>query len=273
MFPKPGMGEWTNLLIFGFLPGPIGSETCCSTTLFFRSASATVTAAPKINSISPAFGAPATTVQVIISGAGFGADSVAVVGGNGISVIITNKTANQLTASFDIALNATAGDHNVTVTSNNQTSNSKTFCVRVPHHLVVVSDPPNLGVPNCAIGTPVARSITFRVVDSNGNSVGAVQVKENFVSVSFNTCRADGMGPEPSPCQTTDTSARFTDNISVNCNIVNGSCGYNTTDQWQWCPSGGQAVTFATLTDVVHANQITVNGNANGFPSGTIIRP
>jgi hypothetical protein len=32
-------------------------------------------------------------------------------------------------------------------------------------------------------------------------------------------------------------------------------------------------ITLATLTEIVHANQITVNGNTAGFPQGTIIRP
>lgn len=252
------------------LPAPI---PCCTSNNHFGSASAQVAVVPVINSITPAFGPPGTTLQVTITGNGFGTDSFAIVDGNGISVILTNKTVTQLTASFDIALNATAGDHNVTVTSNGQTSNSKIFSVRVPDHLVVISDPANLGIGTCPIGTPVGRGITFQVVDAAGNAVGTVPVKENFVSVSFNTCRADGMGPEPSQCEITSTTASFTDNISVNCNSVNGSCGYNITDQWQWCPSGGQVVTLATLIEVVHANQITVNGNSTGFPAGTIIRP
>lgn len=202
----------------------------------------------------------------------FGADSFALADGNGVSIIITDKSATQLTASFDISLNATAGDHNVTVTSNNQTSNSMTFSVRIPDHLVVVSDQPFV-VNNCAFGTPVLRAITFKVVDFNGNSVGAVQIQENFTSVSTNTCRSDGRGPAPDACAYTDTVGNFSDGISVDCNTVNGSCGYNITDQWQWCPPGGSAKTLATLTEIVHADQVTVNGNTGGFIQGTIIRP
>ncbi|MDQ1640408.1 MAG: hypothetical protein QOF62_3747 [Pyrinomonadaceae bacterium] len=126
-----------------------------------------------------------------------------------------------------------------------------------PDHLHVVSD--NTGVvAGCTSVT--SRQIKFKVVDSNGKNTGATPMQEYFSSLSTNTCRSDGAGPTPDSCAPTDSKGQFTDNITVNCNSVGGSCGYTITDQWQWCASGQTPATVGTLTETVHNNAITVNG-------------
>jgi hypothetical protein len=141
--------------------------------------------------------------------------------------------------------------------------------VRLPHHLQVISDD-NGVVYQCQ--TIVGRQIKMKVVDISNQVVGLVPVRENFVSITTNTC---GNGqPLPTQCGDTDNAnSEFTDNITVNCNNVGGSCGYNLTDEWQWCPLGSLPVNIGRLVDTVHANAITVNGvtTPNRIASGTNI--
>jgi len=249
------------------VPGPhCGEQTLLATC--------DIQVRPRIDNISPAVGTPGSSESVTVNGAGFGADSFMSASNNGISIVITNiASANQVAATFQTSFSTAAGGYQVTLSSNGQTSNPVTFTVRVPDHLLVISDTgQSLVLGNCAQGAPIVRQITFQVVDSGGNAVGVVPVKENFTSLSNNSC---GNGqPQPDGCSNTDgSSSNFTDTISVRCNTTNGSCGYTITDQWQWCPSGGASVTLATLNETVHVDQITVNGNTAGFAAGTAIRP
>jgi hypothetical protein len=239
----------------------------CDTASEVTEPSAPVAVAPHINSISPAYGAPGTLIQVSIDGTGFTSDSTVQVSSGITAGGIRVVSISQVTADFTIAGNATGETVSVTVTSNGHTSNGAAFSILIPDHLLVVSDTGNTqSIPNCFSGAPKVRFITFRVVDSGGNQVGAVTLQENFTSLSTNTCLANGAGPDPDSCAYNDSGGSdSTDNISVRCNLVNGSCGYDITDKWQWCPSGGTVKTLATLTETVHANQITVNGNTTGL--------
>jgi hypothetical protein len=237
--------------------------------------------APKINSISPGFGAPATTIQVIINGAGFGADTFAVVDGNGISALIINKTTTQLTASFDIALNATPGNHNVTVTSNNETSNSKVFSVRVPDHLVVLTDQQgfttDLGGGGTCPTSYYIRQVQFRVVSSDASGAlptGDVVVEERFGTVTTNTC---GNGqPQAASCAPTVNNGTFIDSISTACGSASGpaNCGYDIGWKWYWCGNGAQGIQIlASLTAQVRKGSVVLNGRSANWPPGTAFRP
>lgn len=150
-------------------------------------------------------------------------------------------------------------------------SASGTAIVRVPHHLQVVSDISG-AVPACP--NIIVRQIKFTVVDSSNSIVGPAPVNERFISISQNTCN-NGQ-PLPSPCANTDNAmSEFTDTLTVNCNSVGGSCGYDITYEWQWCPPGGTAVDIGRLVETVHADQITVNGvtTPNKIPGGTNVFP
>ncbi len=126
-----------------------------------------------------------------------------------------------------------------------------------PDHMKVVSDTSGQ-LANCT--STIGRSITFKVVDTNGRNTGSTPMQELFTSLSSNSCRSDGAGPSPDSCYPTDSRGQFTDNITVNCNSVGGSCGYTITDKWQWCPAGQTPTTVGTLTETVHNDAITVNG-------------
>lgn len=234
---------------------------------------------PRIDSVSPAYGAPGNVIQVSINGAGFAAGSTVQVGGSGITVSGTSVVSStQITANFTIAGNASGGAVSVTVTSGGHTSDSVAFSIRVPHHLLVVSDTGNNNIrSNCQAvygleSYPRIRQITYQVVDCAGNDVGAVTVQENFTNMTTNTC--GNPGPTPASCfYPFSGGSIFTDTLTVNCNNVNGSCGNSFTEEWQWCPSGGTVRTLATLTYSVHYDIITINQNTSGFAAGTPLGP
>src|SRR5207248_3205007 len=153
---------------------------------------------------------------------------------------ITVSSATSMSATFSVDANATAGDRNVTVTVNSQTSNSKTFTVQVPDRLRVVSDTGNFTLANCP--TVVGRLITYQVSDSSTNHLAiaqAISVEDAFDSQTTNTC---GNGqPANAFCEPTNDNGQFRDGITMtdtcnastvaNCN-ANPSCGYEHTQRW-----------------------------------------
>ncbi len=85
---------------------------------------------PTLTSITPASGTPGAAVSVTLAGTGFAAGSTVNVSGTGITVANVNVvSATQITAKLTIASNATAGPHNVTVTTASGTTNPVTFAV------------------------------------------------------------------------------------------------------------------------------------------------
>jgi hypothetical protein len=143
--------------------------------------------------------------------------------------------------------------------------------VRIPHHLKVVNDS-----FSTICGDIVTRAITFQVVDRNGNNVrGVVPIKEKFVSITTNTC---GNGnPVASGCSSTNaTAGEFTDHITVACNSTGGSCGYDITKQYLWCPLRRAALPIGTYSGYTHSNAISVAGVVSppdSMPAGTTINP
>lgn len=241
----------------------------------------TVVVKPKLSSISPNYGAPASPVNVTLTGKGFNSTStVSPVSGSTVSVSnVMVVSATQITATFTAAANANAGTVAMKVVTDGKPSKSKDFTIRIPHHLKVLNDnfTTRPADASCRLTPrPTERDITFEVVDSNGANVGPVSVSELFSNVSTNTCNSTGAGPNPAACMTTDANTNvFTDGITVNCGYLSVGCGYTITDEWQWCPTGrtGSPFTLATLTETVHSNAITVNGNSSGFSVGTVINP
>jgi len=142
--------------------------------------------------------------------------------------------------------------------------------VRTPHHLVVVTDELQ------HICSSVKRVITFQIVDRNGNRVvGVVPVKEKFTSISSNTC---GNGqPEEIGCSSMNATAGIlTDRISIGCNSVGGSCGYDITKQYQWCPSRRAPVPIGTYSGYTHSDAVSINGNVmppDSMAPNTVINP
>jgi hypothetical protein len=138
-----------------------------------------------------------------------------------------------------------------------------------PDHLKILSD---LFQSSSACPLTFRRLITYQSVDLNNNPVGTIQTKEQFASVSTNTCSSGTLNTTLT-C-TTDPNGIFRDVLFVDCNSVGGSCGITSTkQQWLWCPpGGGAAVIIATPGDlIVHNDSISVGGNTSGFSAGTCI--
>jgi hypothetical protein len=152
--------------------------------------------------------------------------------------------------------------------------------VNPPDHLVVVGDGTGV-LAGCA--WVYGRQLAVNTVDVNGNPITHAYMQESLISESANTC-GNGL-PVLSSCQDEfPTLAEFVDNIGIHsCNVPVATCGYNIQYEWQWCSTGGAPINVGKFTDIVHNNQITINGNASPvpagsqnqhvIPNGTVIRP
>jgi hypothetical protein len=227
-----------------------------------------------LTSISPSTAPAGTSLVVVLTGSNFGSNPTIDTGAkpNIIKVSYFSKTDSQITAGFTIDADAIDGSYNIRVCDGKTCSDPLPFLILVPHHLKVVADDTGV-VSTCP--NVVARRITFRVVNQIGNIVGKVPVKENFLSVSQNTCN-NGQ-PLPATCRVTDNDlGDFTDFITTNnCNSGSVGCGYDITDLWEWCPPKHKPVGLGKLIETVHSDKITVNGvtTPNKIAVGTDIFP
>src|SRR5882724_7467904 len=90
---------------------------------------------PSISSIAPNRGPIGGTVSGFILGSGFTSSSTVAISGSGVTASVSFSSGTQLTAIFQIATDAIEGNHAVTVTTNNVTSNSVNFFVQIPAKL------------------------------------------------------------------------------------------------------------------------------------------
>ncbi|MEW6737707.1 MAG: IPT/TIG domain-containing protein [Acidobacteriota bacterium] len=228
---------------------------------------------PTINSISPAIGAAGTTVTVTITGYDFGVSPTIKIASSAITINYISRSSNQIVATFAISSFAIDGFSKVQVFNGPHVStNSKDFLVVVPHHLKVIKDQHGI-VDRCPEVT--ARRLTLRVVSAVNNIVGTVPVKEQYSTLTTNTC---GNGqPLPAVCENTDRLGTFFDFITTNCPKPGMplSCGYDIKYQWQWCPSGRSPVNIGFFDERVRANETTVNGYTKPatIPDNTDIFP
>ncbi len=86
--------------------------------------------APILNNINPSSGTQGTSVAVTLTGSNLAGGSISV--GDGISLSGLISTANQISVTFSIPLNAPAGPQFVTVTTTGGTSNALTFNINSP---------------------------------------------------------------------------------------------------------------------------------------------
>jgi hypothetical protein len=98
------------------------------------SASAQVTVAPALNSISPAQGAIGATTPVTLYGNGFGSGcaNVTISAGSAITVSCSSVNSTQIQASFAVSASASGGNQSVNVKVNGQTSPTLNFYVQIP---------------------------------------------------------------------------------------------------------------------------------------------
>jgi YD repeat-containing protein len=160
---------------------------------------ASLTLLPFINSIDPAMGLAGGSVDVTISGKGFGTSPVITLGG-GITASIHSATDTQITATFNIPSTA-GGNQSLSVSNQGFATQGDTFFGQIPSHLAVLTDTGPTQNFSCAalIGTNyngVQRQILYSVLDQQSQPIQArMTVSESFTAIS-NSC---GGPPTPNP--------------------------------------------------------------------------
>jgi hypothetical protein len=151
-------------------------------------------------------------------------------------VSINSSSPTSISATFQIASNATAGNHAVTVTTNSVTSNSVNFFVQVPSALSLVSTSSSAAINfTDANQQPAAgwlRTVTWQVVDQQGQPISATMNVADTIAVQTpNSCMVAGTITGNA---TTNSSGRFNDAYSL-CTTVclnSGSCQVSAAQTW-----------------------------------------
>jgi hypothetical protein len=111
----------------------LGGYTVSVTTINGTSGTATFTVAPPpptLTSISPSSASPSTNTPVTLTGTNFTSPVTINIGASGVTTSGVTVTSNtQINANFNVAANATTGDHNVSVSTSNGTTGAVTFTV------------------------------------------------------------------------------------------------------------------------------------------------
>ena len=147
--------------------------------------------APVLTSVSPAAGAPGTTVNVTLTGTNFvpGATTVSV-SGTGVATQIVSgpqvtASGRSMVAAFVIDANAAQGSRTVTVTTAGGTSNGQTFAVGITAFPTIGSftaTPAIIG--NGGTSTLRWTGITNATSCSINNGIGSVTCADGSVTVS-----------------------------------------------------------------------------------------
>jgi hypothetical protein len=216
--------------------------------------SATVNVKPSITSISPTRGLIGVTTSVTISGKGFGSNPT-VQAGTGVTVTRNSFSDTQIQASFAVANNAPSGNHAVTVSTAQGTSNSVIFYVQVPTQLSLVTTI-SQGPASCSPGAAGwDRWVRWQVLDQNSQPIQRVMSVSDSIAIgSPNTC---GASPQTGSTST-DSSGQFPDHYylcSTAC--VGGSCQTNATQTWT---VSGYVLTADVKSITCTCNGIAING-------------
>ena len=243
---------------------------------------------PTITSISPTQGLIGTTLNVTISGKGFGTSTKPLVNTvSGITATVQNWSDTSITASFAISpTSPVTGNSNVTVTNvaASTASNGVNFYIQVPTHLGRVGDPctsstgigplvtgTNITIITCA-GQTVAsnvcggyQNLSYNLIDQQGNPIrnGTVTFTEAFTNIS--------PSPDPLPFPPPGSASL---NLATQALIdmyalyaPGPGCGSpNLSDSFDqpWTATVGSTV--YNLTTIIHITRAT---NNQGLPSFT----
>jgi len=234
---------------------------------------------PALSSISPTQQLVGTSAGVELDGSGFASGATISVSGNGVSASgVSVVSGTEIDATFALATTAD-NSVNVSVTVNGQPSGTVAF---VPQHprLSVYYDTSQTITAGCSPNPSyVARFITYNIVDQNGAAI-STPIKEVFISgPTTNTC--NNGASSPTMCTAPSSFQQLTDELTVGCNSVGGTCGYAVTNQWQTCPTGGTSVPIGTTSWTIQDTSTTITigstpytlPGGNQVPAGTIINP
>jgi YD repeat-containing protein len=171
---------------------------------------ASLTLSPFINSIEPARGLAGGSVDVTISGKGFGTNPSITVGG-GVTVTRNSTSDTQITATLNIP-NTAGGDQPLTVTNQGFSTQGDTFFGQVPSHLGVITDTGATQNFSCSVFglnyNGIQRQILYNVLDQQTQPIQAhMTVSESFGAIS-NSCGGPNT-PTPTTGATTDPTGTF----------------------------------------------------------------
>lgn len=170
---------------------------------------------PFISSIAPNRGPVGGTVSVFIFGNGFKSSSTVAISGSGVTASsVSFGSSTQLSAIFQIATDAIEGNHGVTVTTNNVTTNSVNFFVAIPTKLRRDSISNLIDQPG---GCGVVRNLSYTVLDQAGQSM---DIEATLTETFSNFSGPEGLRPP------NETSAQMSGGT------INDTVGYAITD----CP-------------------------------------
>jgi hypothetical protein len=172
----------------------------CAPIYVTQRPSGPVAVKPKITSLSPARGVQGIEYNLTITGMGFKDPASVSVAGTGITVSGTQVgSSTAIITTFTIASDATGGNHAVTVTVSNQTSDGVNFYVQIPTQLVRQGDIGNLTDQQNGCGA--TRSINYELVDQAGLII-ATDLTVNEVLSNITKSDPGISDPQPTSPQT-----------------------------------------------------------------------
>lgn len=113
---------------------PRANPPRCGNTVFGPQQSVTVK--PSITSLTPPRGLIGNSINVTVSGTGFGGSGLSMYAGSGITVTINSSSSTQIRATFAVSSTASGGNSGVTVTAGGQTSSPVNFYVQIPKTMI-----------------------------------------------------------------------------------------------------------------------------------------
>jgi hypothetical protein len=187
---------------YTYYSNPYLPPYCFVALLAVGSGSGGANVLPHITSISPSRGLIGATTSVTINGSGFGT-SATVNAGSGTTVTTSSVSDTQISASFQVASNAPSGNHSVTVSTAQGTSNSVNFYVQVPTSLQVLN---HFVISMTYIGSPcndtssyygIDIAAQYQILDQNGQPINSsnMEPQEEVLNVVDNG-QSQG-NPEP----------------------------------------------------------------------------
>jgi hypothetical protein len=236
----------------------------CDSWVVIDVGSDTANVKPSITNISPTRGLIGVTTSVTINGKGFGTNPT-VNAGSGITVTRGSFTDTQIQATFAVASNAPSGNHSVTVSTAQGTSNSVNFYVQVPYSATFISQisATTLTQAQCAsLGGPPGsagyeRWVTLELRDSAGQVIqrSGVTVADQLTPSTPNDL---GIGSGTTGSTGTDSAGRWPDHYYVCSTACPASSGQSNVNQ-SWTANATQ-LGHVNLA-IYKCNSITVDGH------------
>lgn len=199
---------------------------------------------PQISGITPSGAQRGVTVEVNLTGSGFGSSPSLQVSGGGVTAQVTSATDTRVTANLTVDNGATMGNRTVTVSNGVYTSNGVNFQIgdRSPHITSVIPAQAQAGAsvqvtmtgtgfgtnPQINVSTPAIQAVVNAATDTQINAtfnVAAGTVPGDYtVTVTSRGLTGSGFSTTPG---TTDTSngASFGVQNSARVDIFNSSAG------------------------------------------------